>query len=105
MEQYEILFHRIVGGLNEMKYAGHTVQIGFSIHVIYCYQSKHWFSKGKNNKSYSMCLFNVERSDMGISGHSRDFTFPPNQRAPGVSWPSQWLGEHRLQHNLAPERK
>ena len=23
-----------------------------------------------------MCLFNVERTDVGISGHSRDFTFP-----------------------------
>lgn len=44
-------------------------------------------------------LFNVERSDVGILGHSRDFVLPPNQRAPGASWPSQWWEEH----HLAPE--
>ena len=37
MEQYEILFHWIVGRLNEMKYAWHTVRAGYSIYVIYHY--------------------------------------------------------------------
>ena len=73
-----------------MKYAWHTVRAGYSIYVIYHYQSKHWFSKNKNNK-VTPCVYLMLRELMwGFQDTLETSPSPKNQRAPGAPWLSQW---------------